>query len=94
MSNIPWYHKTTIYQIYPRSFYDSNGDDIRKAKLLAMLQLAVRGVPGMPVHENYTAVNVERESKDEEGFLLNTVRTLLKLRNHEKDFGRFARNFG
>ena len=25
---IPWYHKTTIYQIYPRSFYDSNGDGI------------------------------------------------------------------
>lgn len=24
----PWYHKTTIYQIYPRSFYDSNGDGI------------------------------------------------------------------
>jgi oligo-1,6-glucosidase/alpha-glucosidase len=23
-----WYHKTTIYQIYPRSFYDSNGDGI------------------------------------------------------------------
>lgn len=24
----PWYHKTTIYQIYPRSFMDSNGDGI------------------------------------------------------------------
>jgi alpha-glucosidase len=24
----PWYHKTTIYQIYPRSYYDSNGDGI------------------------------------------------------------------
>jgi alpha-glucosidase len=24
----PWYHKTTIYQIYPRSFYDSNHDGI------------------------------------------------------------------
>lgn len=22
----PWYHQTSIYQIYPRSFYDSNGD--------------------------------------------------------------------
>jgi glycosidase len=28
MSALPWYHKTTIYQIYPRSFYDSNGDGI------------------------------------------------------------------
>ena len=28
MSTTPWYHKTTIYQIYPRSFYDSNGDGI------------------------------------------------------------------
>ena len=24
----PWYHKTTIYQIDPRSFYDSNADGI------------------------------------------------------------------
>ncbi|MBE0671486.1 MAG: alpha-glucosidase [Anaerolineales bacterium] len=24
----PWYHRTSIYQIYPRSFYDSNGDGI------------------------------------------------------------------
>ncbi len=24
----PWYHKTTIYQIYPRSFFDTNGDGI------------------------------------------------------------------
>ena len=28
MSVLPWYHKTTIYQIYPRSFYDSNQDGI------------------------------------------------------------------
>lgn len=28
MNSLPWYHKTAIYQIYPRSFYDSNGDGI------------------------------------------------------------------
>ena len=28
MPTLPWYHKTTIYQIYPRSFHDSNGDGI------------------------------------------------------------------
>jgi glycosidase len=28
MTTLPWFHKTTIYQIYPRSFYDSNGDGI------------------------------------------------------------------
>ncbi len=28
----PWHHKTTIYQIYPRSFYDSNNDGIGDLK--------------------------------------------------------------
>jgi len=28
MTSLPWYHKTAIYQIYPRSFYDSNDDGI------------------------------------------------------------------
>ncbi len=28
MTALPWYHKTSIYQIYPRSFYDSNHDGI------------------------------------------------------------------
>ena len=28
MTHILWFHKTTIYQIYPRSFYDSNSDGI------------------------------------------------------------------
>ncbi len=28
----PWYHQTTIYQIYPRSYYDSNGDGIGDIK--------------------------------------------------------------
>jgi alpha-glucosidase len=27
-SHEPWYHSTTIYQIYPRSYYDSDGDGI------------------------------------------------------------------
>jgi len=28
IAQMPWYHHTTIYQIYPRSFYDNNGDGI------------------------------------------------------------------
>ncbi len=28
MSSMPWYHKTTIYQIYPRSYCDTNADGI------------------------------------------------------------------
>ncbi|MFN8382775.1 MAG: alpha-glucosidase [Anaerolineales bacterium] len=30
--NKPWYHKTSIYQIYPRSFFDSNNDGIGDLK--------------------------------------------------------------
>lgn len=28
----PWYHQTTIYQIYPRSYYDTNGDGVGDIK--------------------------------------------------------------
>jgi alpha-glucosidase len=28
MDTLPWYHSTSIYQIYPRSYQDSNGDGI------------------------------------------------------------------
>src|SRR5512139_3510675 len=28
LTSLPWFHKTTMYQIYPRSFHDSNGDGI------------------------------------------------------------------
>jgi oligo-1,6-glucosidase/alpha-glucosidase len=28
MSDTPWFQATTIYQIYPRSYYDANGDGI------------------------------------------------------------------
>ena len=28
LTSLPWFHKTTIYQIYPRSFHDGNGDGI------------------------------------------------------------------
>ena len=28
MTTTPWYHKTSIYHLYPRSFMDSNGDGI------------------------------------------------------------------
>jgi glycosidase len=27
-ADLPWYHSTTIYQVYPRSFYDTNADGI------------------------------------------------------------------
>jgi oligo-1,6-glucosidase/alpha-glucosidase len=29
---LPWHHKTSIYQIYPRSFYDTNNDGIGDLK--------------------------------------------------------------
>lgn len=49
-----WWRSATIYQIYPRSFYDSNGDSIGdlqgiieklEARLRTLFQFTVRGVP-------------------------------------------------
>ena len=30
--SVPWYHQTSIYQIYPRSFFDTDGDGIGDLK--------------------------------------------------------------
>src|SRR5215216_763002 len=57
MTDLPWYHKTTIYQIYPRSFFDSNGDGIGDLpgiiqKLDYLQELGVDVVWASPVYQS------------------------------------------
>ncbi|MCO5233122.1 MAG: DUF3459 domain-containing protein [Chitinophagales bacterium] len=45
-NNLPWWQKTVVYQIYPRSFYDSNNDGIGDIKgiLLKLDYLSSLGI--------------------------------------------------
>lgn len=57
MRDIPWWKKAVIYQIYPRSFYDSNGDGIGDlngiiAKLDYLAELGVDALWLSPVYRS------------------------------------------
>lgn len=57
MRDIPWWKKAAIYQIYPRSFYDSNGDGIGDlngiiAKLDYLAELGVDALWLSPVYRS------------------------------------------
>ena len=49
MTALPWYHKTTIYQIYPRSFYDSNQDGIGDIQEIVQKLDYIKGA-GIRIH--------------------------------------------
>lgn len=56
-NKLKWYHKAVVYQIYPRSFYDSNGDGIGDiqgiiAKLDYLKKLGVNVIWLSPVYRS------------------------------------------
>ena len=56
-----WWHKATIYQIYPKSFMDSNGDGIGDlkgitSKLDYLEKLGITALWLSPVYANYEAI--------------------------------------
>jgi oligo-1,6-glucosidase/alpha-glucosidase len=53
----PWHHSTTIYQIYPRSYYDSNGDGIGDIEGIIQKLDYIRSL-GYDI-SNYTAIAPE-----------------------------------
>lgn len=52
-----WWHDATIYQIYPKSFYDTNGDGIGDLegiieKLDYLQELGIKGIWLSPVYQS------------------------------------------
>ncbi len=91
MSTKPWYHTTTIYQIYPRSFYDSNGDGIGDIQGIIQKLDYLKGLGletiwcspffGSPQQDfgydisNYTGIAPEYGSMDDARQLIEAVHT-------------------
>lgn len=60
---LPWWKQSTVYQIYPRSFYDSNGDGIGDLngitqKLPYLQTLGVDVVWLSPIYQSPTTTTV------------------------------------
>ena len=67
-----WWHKATIYQIYPKSFMDSNGDGIGDlkgiiSKLDYLQKLGITALWLSPVYDS---------PMDDNGMILLTMRLL------------------
>ena len=104
------------YTFLPRFVFDALGLLVNRDEVRTPMQWDATRNAGfsrsektwLPVHENYTRINVELQSREEES-LLQTIRTLLKIRRREKalqegslhlldnlpaDIVGFTRNFG
>jgi glycosidase len=60
IGNKKWWKESVVYQIYPRSFMDSNGDGIGEIQGI----ISIAGTPWLQMNPNHPDINVEQALED------------------------------
>ena len=56
--NEEWWKQAVVYQVYPRSFYDANGDGLGDIKGITAHMDYLRGLPALPGDQRDLALPV------------------------------------